>query len=135
MSVYRRFSKKEKESNFFISDLDISAFSLDEWDKVRQELNLCSVSSGDLSTTGTQTFSFSAPAEFELVYDPEDLLPEDELLLRGDTTTVCFKSVHDPTFRRDHDWCHVSFFGTVCVIIYLRFIYQFLKELCFFSEK
>ena len=96
----------------------ILAVPLDEWDLARADLNLPSVSSAEMSVDGNQTFSFSRPVDFELKYDPDEVYPERELLVRGEVTQICLKSVVDPTKKYLRDWCHTKFSGTVSYFIY-----------------
>ena len=79
----------------------------------RADLNLPSVSSAATSVNGSQTFSFAHPVDFDLDYDADEIFPEHELIVRGETRQLCLKSVVDPTKRHLRDWCHVKFSGTV----------------------
>ena len=95
---------------------------MDEWDMALADLNLPSVSSAEISVDGNQTFSFSIPLEFELKFEPDEVYPEAELLVRGEVEQVCFKSVVDPTMRYPRDWCHIKFHGTVSHLVCYGFL-------------
>ena len=66
----------------------------EEWELAIAGLNLPSISLvSETSVDGNQTFSFSQPVEFELVYAKDEIFPPAELKDRGECDLVHFKSV------------------------------------------
>ena len=83
---------------------------------MRHELRLATVSSGDVSVDGNQTFSFSQPMVYELSFDDPDLKMDPKTVCNG-SDQVYLRSVQDFARKGAEDWCHLLFPGTVSIII------------------
>ena len=99
----------------FINICFLAGVSFDEWDIMRHELRLATVSSGDVSVDGSQTFSFSEPMVYELSFDDLDLKLDPKKTMCNGSDQVYLRSVQDFARKGEGDWCHLSFPGIVSI--------------------